>query len=47
MEVRVNVNENDVVNVKVGDGAHRDRRVSQPRFSGVVKEIASAAKTPA
>jgi len=46
MEVRVNVNENDVVNVKVGDRA----RISidaypNRRFTGEVKEIASSAKT--
>ncbi|MBL9205819.1 MAG: efflux RND transporter periplasmic adaptor subunit [Opitutaceae bacterium] len=46
MEVRVNVNENDVVNVKVGDRA----RISidaypKRRFTGEVKEIASSAKT--
>ncbi|HEY0968710.1 MAG TPA: efflux RND transporter periplasmic adaptor subunit [Opitutaceae bacterium] len=46
MEVRVNVNENDVVNVKVGDRA----RISidaypNRRFNGEVREIASAAKT--
>ena len=46
MEVRVNVNENDVVNVKVGDRA----RVSVDaypgrKFTGTVKEIAAAAKT--
>jgi len=45
MEVRVNINENDIVNVKVGDKA----RVSIDAFSGrkfdaVVKEIGSAAK---
>lgn len=46
MEVRVNVNENDVVNVKVGDharisiDAHPNRK-----FTGVVKEIAASAKT--
>lgn len=46
MEVRVNVNENDVVNVKVGDrarvtiDAYPDRK-----FSGFVKEIAASAKT--
>jgi HlyD family secretion protein len=46
MEVRVNVNENDVVNVKVGDrarisiDAYPDRK-----FTGLVKEIASSAKT--
>lgn len=46
MEVRVNVNENDVVNVKVGDLA----RISidaypNRKFAGLVKEIASSAKT--
>ena len=46
MEVRVNVNENDVVNVKIGDSA----RISidaypGKKFTGTVKEIASAAKT--
>lgn len=46
MEVRVNVNENDVVNVKVGDRA----RISidaypNRKFAGLVKEIASSAKT--
>ncbi len=46
MEVRVNVNENDVVNVKVGDRA----RISidaypNRRFNGQVREIASAART--
>lgn len=46
MEVRVNVNENDVVNVKVGDRA-RITIDAYParRFTGVVKEIASAART--
>ena len=46
MEVRVNVNENDVVNVKVGDRA-RIAIDAYPgrRFNGVVKEIASAART--
>lgn len=46
MEVRVNVNENDVVNVKVGDRA-RVTIDAYPgrRFNGVVKEIASAART--
>ena len=46
MEVRVNVNENDVVNVKVGDKA-RITIDAYPnrRFSGSVKEIASAART--
>lgn len=46
MEVRVNVNENDVVNVKVGDKA----RISvdaypNRKLTGMVKEIAAAAKT--
>lgn len=46
MEVRVNVNENDVVNVKVGDRA----RISidafpNRKFTGSVKEIGSTAKT--
>jgi HlyD family secretion protein len=46
MEVRVNVNENDVVNVKIGDKA----RISvdaypNRRFSGEVWEIASSART--
>lgn len=46
MEVRVNVNENDVVNVKVGDRA-RITIDAYPgrRFTGAVKEIASAART--
>ncbi len=46
MEVRVNVNENDVVNVKIGDQA-RVMIDAYPnrRFTGVVKEIASPAKT--
>jgi HlyD family secretion protein len=46
MEVRVNVNENDVVNVKIGDPA-RITIDAYPgrRFAGVVKEIASTAKT--
>lgn len=46
MEVRVNVNENDVVNVKVGDKA-RVMIDAYPgrRFAGTVKEIASAART--
>jgi len=45
MEVRVNINENDIVNVKVGDkakisiDAYPDRK-----FTGEVKEIGSAAK---
>ncbi len=46
MEVRVNVNENDVVNVKIGDKA----RISvdaypNRRFNGEVWEIASSART--
>jgi HlyD family secretion protein len=46
MEVRVNVNENDVINVKIGDKA----RISvdaypNRRFSGQVWEIASSART--
>jgi HlyD family secretion protein len=46
MEVRVNVNENDVVNVKVGDRA-RISIDAYPgrRFNGEVKEIASTART--
>src|SRR5688572_25387244 len=46
MEVRVNVNENDVVNVKVGDKA-RIAIDAYPgrKFAGSVKEIASAART--
>ena len=46
MEVRVNVNENDVVNVKVGDKA-RIMIDAYPgrKFAGTVKEIASAART--
>ncbi len=46
MEVRVDVNENDIVNVKLGDTA----RISvdaypNRKFTGVVREIANAAKT--
>lgn len=46
MEIRVDVNENDIVNVKIGDTA----RVSidaypNRKFTGVVREIANAAKT--
>lgn len=46
MEARVNVNENDVVNVKVGDTA-RIRVDAYPdrNISGIVREIASAART--
>jgi HlyD family secretion protein len=46
MEARVNVNENDVINVKVGDNvrlsidAYPDRKIA-----GTVREIASTAKT--
>jgi HlyD family secretion protein len=46
MEARVNVNENDVVNVKVGDtarisvDAYPDRKIQ-----GIVREIASTART--
>ncbi len=46
MEVRVNVNENDVVNVKVGDKARITIDAYPNRkFAGSVKEIASAART--
>jgi HlyD family secretion protein len=46
MEVRVNVNENDVVNVKVGDKTRITIDAYPGRkFSGKVKEIAAAAKT--
>lgn len=46
MEARVNVNENDVVNVKVGDRARITIDAYPNRkFYGTVKEIASAAKT--
>lgn len=46
MEVRVNVNENDVVNVKVGDKARITIDAYPGRkFAGLVKEIASAART--
>lgn len=46
MEVRVNVNENDVVNVAVGDLARITVDAYPGRkFSGVVKEIAASAKT--
>lgn len=46
MEVRVNVNENDVVNVKLGDRARIliDAYPGQT-FEGEVREIASSAKT--
>ncbi len=46
MEVRVNVNENDVVNVKVGDQARISVDAYPNRtFTGTVKEIGAAAKT--
>ena len=46
MEVRVNVNENDVVNVKVGDPARISIDAYPGRkFTGAVKEIAASAKT--
>jgi len=46
MEVRVNVNENDIVNVKIGDKARITIDAYPNRsFSGEVKEIASAART--
>jgi len=46
MEVRVNINENDIVNVKVGDKARISIDAYPARkFTGYVKEIAAAAKT--
>jgi HlyD family secretion protein len=46
MEARVNVNENDVVNVKVNDRARITIDAYPNRkFTGTVKEIASAART--
>lgn len=46
MEVRVNVNENDVVNVKVGDTARVRIDAFQGRdFRAVVREIANTART--
>jgi HlyD family secretion protein len=46
MEVRVNVNENDIVNVKVGDRARiRVDAFPQRPFEGEVREIASTART--
>lgn len=46
MEVRVNINENDIVNVKVGDKAKVTIDAFPGRkFEAVVKEIGSAAKT--
>lgn len=45
MEVRVNINENDIVNVKVGDRTRITIDAYPGRkFSGVVKEIAAAAR---
>jgi HlyD family secretion protein len=45
MEVRVNINENDIVNVKVGDKAKVSIDAYPNRkFEAVVKEIGSAAK---
>ena len=45
MEVRVNINENDIVNVKVGDKAKVSIDAFPNRkFDAVVKEIGSAAK---
>lgn len=45
MEVRVNVNENDIVNVKVGDKARITiDAVPNRKLEGVVKEIGAAAK---
>ncbi|MFZ5497391.1 MAG: efflux RND transporter periplasmic adaptor subunit [Verrucomicrobiota bacterium] len=46
MEARVNINENDIVNVKVGDTA-RIAIDAYPnrKFTGVVKEIGAAART--
>lgn len=46
MEVRVNVNENDVINVKVGDPSLIRVDAFQDRpFQGEVREIANSAKT--
>jgi HlyD family secretion protein len=46
MEVRVNVNENDVINVKIGDPAVIRVDAFQDRpFTGEVREIANSAKT--
>lgn len=45
MEVRVNVNENDIVNVKVGDAAKVTiDAFSNRKFAGEVKEIGAAPK---
>jgi HlyD family secretion protein len=46
MEVRVNVNENDVVNVKIGDTARvRVDAFQGQLFKGIVREIANTART--
>lgn len=46
MEVRVNVNENDVINVKIGDKARVRVDAFQGReFIGTVREIANTART--
>ena len=46
MEVRVNINENDIVNVEVGDKARVTIDAFPNRkFDAIVKEIGSAAKT--
>ncbi|HLP09850.1 MAG TPA: efflux RND transporter periplasmic adaptor subunit [Opitutaceae bacterium] len=46
MEVRVNVNENDVINVKIADTARVRIDAFQGReFRGVVREIANTART--
>src|ERR1051325_7413095 len=46
MEARVNVNENDVINVKVGDTARLSNDAYPDRkITGTVREIASTAKT--
>ena len=46
MEVRVNVNENDIINVKIGDKTRIAIDAYPHRtFTGEVKEIASTAKT--
>jgi len=46
MEVRANVNENDVVNVKLGDSAQvAIDAYPNRKFTGVVTQIASTAKT--
>jgi len=46
MEARVNVNENDIVNVKVGDGARINVDAYPDRqLRGIVREIASTAQT--